>query len=112
MCEKSYQRNCEPQVSATIKIRWITGLCTGRNLPGYEASLWYGAMLPAGTPRDIVTLLHSEITKAAKSREVAEPLTTFAIEMIASTPEQFASYLAGETAKWGKVIREANIRAD
>lgn len=82
------------------------------NLPGYEASLWYGAMLPAGTPRDIVTLLHSEITKAAKSREVAEPLTTFAIEMIASTPEQFASYLAGETAKWGKVIREANIRAD
>ncbi len=82
------------------------------NLPGYEASLWYGVMLPAGTSRDIVTLLHAEITKAARLREVAEPLTTFAIEIIASTPEQFAAYLASETAKWAKVIKEANIRAD
>ena len=82
------------------------------NLPGYEASLWYGVMLPAGTSRDIVILLHAEITKAAKSREVAEPLTNFAIEIIANSPEQFAAYVASETAKWAKVIKEANIRAD
>ena len=82
------------------------------NLPGYEASLWYGVMVAASTPREIVNLLHSEITKAARSRDVAEPLTAFAIEMIASTPDQFAAYLHSETEKWGRVIREGNIRAD
>ena len=79
---------------------------------GYEASLWYGIMLPAGTPRDIVQLLHGEITKAAKAREFGEPLAAFAIETIASTPEEFAAYLQNETQKWAKVIREADIRAD
>ncbi len=82
------------------------------NLPGYEASLWYGVMVAAGTPREIVNVLHGEITKAARSRDVAEPLTAFAIEMIASTPDQFAAYLHSETEKWGRVIREGNIRAD
>lgn len=82
------------------------------NLPGYEASLWYGVMLPAGTPREIVNLLHSEIAKAARSRDVADPLTVFAIEMIANTPDQFAAYLQSETEKWGRVIREGNIRAE
>ena len=81
-------------------------------LPGYEASLWYGIMLPAGTPREIVQLLHSEITKAAKTREVSEPLTAYAIDIIASTPDEFAAYLKNETDKWAKVIREAGIRAD
>jgi len=69
-------------------------------------------MVPAGTPREIVNLLHGEITKAARSRDVAEPLTAFAIEMIASTPDQFAAYLHSETEKWGRVIRDGNIRAD
>lgn len=82
------------------------------NLPGYEASLWYGVMVAAGTPREIVNVLHGEITKAARSRDVAEPLTAFAIEMIASTPDQFAAYLHSETEKWGRVIRDGNIRAD
>lgn len=81
-------------------------------LPGYEASLWYGIMLPAGTAREIVQLLHSEITKAAKMREVSEPLTAYAIDIIASTPDEFAAYLKNETEKWAKVIREAGIRAD
>jgi tripartite-type tricarboxylate transporter receptor subunit TctC len=81
-------------------------------LPGYEASLWYGIMLPAGTQGDIVQLLHSEITKAAKTREVSEPLTAYAIDIIASTPGEFAAYLKRETEKWARVIREADIRAD
>jgi tripartite-type tricarboxylate transporter receptor subunit TctC len=80
--------------------------------PGYEASLWYGIMLPAGTPRDILQLLHSEIIKAAKTREFGEPLAAFAIEIIASTPDEFAAYLGKEMKKWAKVIKDANIRAD
>lgn len=79
---------------------------------GYEASLWYGIMLPAGTAREIVQLLHGEIVKAAKTREFAEPLATYAIEVIASTPDEFATYLGQEMRKWAKVIRDANIRAE
>ena len=79
---------------------------------GYEASLWYGIMLPAGTPTEIVQLLNTEITRAARTREFAEPLAAFAIEVIASTPDEFATYLKNETSKWAKVIRDADIRAD
>ncbi len=80
--------------------------------PGYEASLWYGIMLPAGTPREIVQLLHSEITKAAKTREFGEPLAVFALEVIASTAEEFLTHLDREMKKWAKVIKDANIRAE
>lgn len=81
-------------------------------LRGYEASLWYGVMLPAGTSREIVQLLHGEITKAVQARDVREPLAAYAVDVIASTPEEFATHLKNETAKWAKVIRDANIRAD
>lgn len=79
---------------------------------GYEASLWYGVMLPSGTPAEIVQLLHTEITRAARTREFGEPLAAFAIEVIASTADEFAAYLRSETGKWAKVIRDGDIRAD
>ena len=81
-------------------------------LPGYEASLWYGVMLPSAAPREIVQLLHGEITKSVQARDVREPWAAFAIEVIGNTPDEFSAYLKSEIAKWGKVIREANIRAD
>lgn len=81
-------------------------------LRGYEASLWYGIMAPAGTPREIVQLLHGEITKALQARDVRDPLVAGGAEIIASTPDQFLAYLKSETEKWTKVIREAHIRAD
>ena len=63
-------------------------------------------MLPAGTPTDIVQLLNTEITRAARTRDFAEPLAAFAIEVIAGTPDEFATYLKNETSKWAKVIRD------
>ena len=81
-------------------------------LPGYEASLWYGVLLPAGTPREINQLLHGEIVKALQARDVREPWAAATIEVIGSTPDEFTAYLRNEMAKWGRVIREANIRAD
>ena len=81
-------------------------------LRGYEASLWYGIMAPAGTPREIVQLLHAEVTKALQAREVRDPLVAGGAEIIASTPDEFLAHLKRETQKWAKVIREANIRAD
>jgi tripartite-type tricarboxylate transporter receptor subunit TctC len=81
-------------------------------LRGYEASLWYGILVPAGTPREIVHLLHGETVKAVHARDVREPLTAFAIEVIASSPDEFGAHLKNETGKWAKVIKDAGIRAD
>jgi len=81
-------------------------------LRGYEASLWYGVMAPAGTTREIVQLLNAEIVKGVQARDVRDPLAGYAVEVIASTPEEFAAYLRKETDKWARVIREANIKAD
>lgn len=79
---------------------------------GYEASLWYGVMVPAGTPGDIIRLLHGEISKAARTRDFGEPLAAFAIEVIASSPDEFSAYLRKEMTKWAKVIKDGDIRAD
>jgi len=81
-------------------------------LRGYEASLWYGILAPAGTPREIVQLLHGQTVKAVHARDVREPLTAFAIEVIASSPDEFGTHLKNETEKWAKVIKDAGIRAD
>jgi len=80
--------------------------------PGYEASLWYGIMLPAGVPREIVQQLNAEIVKFVQARETREQFNAQAVDMIGSTPEEFTAHLKRETDKWAKVIREGNIRAD
>lgn len=80
--------------------------------PGYEASLWYGIMLPAGAPRDIVQQLNGEIVKFVQARETREQFNAQAVDMIGSTPEEFSAHLEREMGKWGKVIRAGNIRAD
>ena len=82
------------------------------DLRGYEASLWYGIMAPAATPPEILQLLHNETSKAVQSRDFRDPLTTFAIDVIGGTPNEFSMHLKNEMAKWAKVIKDANIRAD
>ncbi len=82
------------------------------SLPGYEASLWYGIVVPAGVPRDVIQLLNTEIVKGVKAADVREPLAKLAVEIHATSADAFAEHLASETQKWGRVIREANIRVD
>ncbi|MDO8595163.1 MAG: tripartite tricarboxylate transporter substrate-binding protein, partial [Sulfuricaulis sp.] len=81
-------------------------------LPGYEAGLWYGVVAPAGTPREIIGRLNAEITKALQFPDVRDPLAAQAVETVSSTPEEFATHIKSEIAKWAKVIKDANIRAD
>jgi tripartite-type tricarboxylate transporter receptor subunit TctC len=82
-------------------------------LPGYEAGSWYGLFAPAGTPRPIVDKLNAET-----QRIFADPpfrdrvLAPSFIYSIASSPEEFTARIRSDSAKWGKVIREANIKAE
>ena len=81
-------------------------------VPGYEQTAWFGVLAPAGTPRDIIGRLNGEIIKLLNSAEVKERFGKQGVEVRTSTPEQFATFLRSEVDRWGKVIREAGIKAD
>jgi tripartite-type tricarboxylate transporter receptor subunit TctC len=79
-------------------------------VPGYEATQWFGLLAPAGTPHAIVERLNQETTRALRSAEVKDRITGEGMEVVASTPEQFAAYIKSETEKWNKVIKSAGIK--
>lgn len=79
---------------------------------GYEATQWYGVLAPAGTPKAVVDRLHREIVSAVKSKQMHERLMADGSEPVTSTPEEFASYIKSEIARWAPVIKAAGIRVD
>jgi tripartite-type tricarboxylate transporter receptor subunit TctC len=79
---------------------------TGKDL---EADIVTGLVAPAGTPGEIVDLLHRTIAKIIAPPEFRERLLALGFDPVASTPEHFAQWIKVEIAKWGKVIRDGNI---
>jgi tripartite-type tricarboxylate transporter receptor subunit TctC len=82
------------------------------SLPGYEAVSWGGVMVPAGTPKEIVTRLNTEINRILNMPDVAEKLRALGAIIVGSTPEEFDKYVKDEITKWGKVARDNNIAID
>ncbi len=80
--------------------------------PGYEANGWQGIGAPANTPAQIVDTLNKEVNAALANPHFKAQLAALGGEPFATSPVGFAKFLADETAKWGKVIRAANIKAD
>jgi tripartite-type tricarboxylate transporter receptor subunit TctC len=78
----------------------------------FTASAWFGLFAPASTPRDIVMKLHGEAVKALALPEIRDHFERAGIEPIGSTPEQFAQLVRSDIAKFGKIAREAGIRAE
>jgi tripartite-type tricarboxylate transporter receptor subunit TctC len=81
-------------------------------LKNFEVTTWYGVLAPAGTPRPIVMRLNAELVKIMHAPETKERLAGMATDPHTSTPEEFAAYLKEEIAKWGDVVRKANLKAD
>jgi len=81
-------------------------------LAGYEVNSWYGLLAPAGTPRNIIGRLNSEVARALREPDARERLYTIGAEPMDNTPEEFAAYIAAEMAKWSKVVKTAGIRVD
>jgi len=79
--------------------------------PGYEINSWQGMFVPAGTPKTIVTRLNEEIVAILKSRDMHARIETEGADPVGSTPEQFASFVKTEVAKWDKVIKSAGLSA-
>jgi tripartite-type tricarboxylate transporter receptor subunit TctC len=81
-------------------------------LRDFEVTTWYGVLAPAGTPKNIVTRLNTELVKIMHSAELKDKLAATGTEPLTSTPEEFAAYIQREIAKWGDVIRRAGVKAD
>jgi tripartite-type tricarboxylate transporter receptor subunit TctC len=79
--------------------------------PEIELDNWFGVLVPAGTPGEIITHLNREIAKSMALPDVQERLVALGFEPVASTPEEFATQIKTELEKWAKVIRAANIKA-
>ena len=81
-------------------------------IPGLYANAWYGLFAPAGTPREIVARLHSEIAKVMDAADMKERLTGLGVEAAPSTPEQLASLLRDDLGRWSKIVKESGARVD
>jgi tripartite-type tricarboxylate transporter receptor subunit TctC len=84
----------------------------GEFLPGFEAGDWLGVGAPRGTPPEVVDLLNREITAGVADPMIKARFADLGGTPLSLTPEEFGRLLADETAKWGRVIRAANIRAE
>jgi len=80
--------------------------------PGFETSQWYGLNAPAKTPDAIIQRLAREAARAAHAASVKERFAADDAEAVGSTPAEYAAFIKKEQARWSKVVRAANIKAD
>jgi tripartite-type tricarboxylate transporter receptor subunit TctC len=80
-------------------------------LPGYNVSTWYGLLVPAGTPKEIVSKLNTELGRILNLPETKERLRGVE-ELTPSTPDQFAVHIKQEMVRWAKVVKQSGARAD
>lgn len=81
-------------------------------LPDYQAGSWYGILAPAGIPPAIVSRVNAEVRAALASPDLQHHLIAQGLEPSPATPEEFAALLHADYAKWGKLIKQANIKLD
>lgn len=81
-------------------------------VPGYDASVWLALLAPAGTPKEIIDRLNSEIATILVTPDATAILSKAGVEVSLSTPEATTEYMIQEREKWGKVVKEAHIKVD
>ena len=81
-------------------------------LPGFEMVSWYGLWGPARLPPELTGRLASEVAKAVRSPLASERLGEQGFVAVGSTPAEFAAFLNAETAKYARIIKEANIKGE
>jgi tripartite-type tricarboxylate transporter receptor subunit TctC len=81
-------------------------------VPNFEVTNITGVLAPAGTPAEIVARLHAAVVKALSQGPVRERFAGIGVEAVGSTPEQFASYIREDFARWTKVVKDANIKVE
>jgi tripartite-type tricarboxylate transporter receptor subunit TctC len=81
-------------------------------VPGFEVTVWFGLLAPAGVPRDIILRLNAESTKIINSPEVTDRFLKLGVSPSTGTPEQFGDLVKSEVGRWAKVIKDAGIKVE
>ena len=77
--------------------------------PGFDVTVWYGVCAPSGVPKQILDKLHATLVRTVNLPEMKARLAEASIEATPTTPEEFAAFIKGETERWARVVKEANI---
>lgn len=81
-------------------------------VPGYEADVWFAMFAPAKTPREVIMRLNTEVNRILQSPDIREKLTAQSFDIAGGTPEELAKIVQNDVARWGKVVRDLNIKVD
>jgi tripartite-type tricarboxylate transporter receptor subunit TctC len=82
----------------------------GKSLDHFDTSQWYGIMVPAGTPKDIIKRLQQESVKALKSKSVSDLFAKEDTLIVGSTPEEFVKFILSEQKVWSGIVTKAKIK--
>ena len=80
--------------------------------PDFLVMGWYGLVALAGTPRDVVSIVHAEVAKVLAANEIKERLVALGLDPVGSSPEQFAALIKDEVARWAKVVKVSGAKPD
>ncbi|HTD90330.1 MAG TPA: tripartite tricarboxylate transporter substrate binding protein [Burkholderiales bacterium] len=81
-------------------------------LPGFEVVTWFGVLTTAGAPADVINRLHGDLVASLGQPAVKDQINKLGLEIVGSTPEQYATFLRSENVKWGNMVRQLKLKAD
>lgn len=81
-------------------------------VPGFDISNWFGVFVPAGTPKDIIAKLNTEMVRALKQPDVKDKLSSQGAEAVGNTPDELERFVRAETAKYSQLVKASGVRAD
>jgi tripartite-type tricarboxylate transporter receptor subunit TctC len=81
-------------------------------VPGFEVTAWFGLMAPAGTPQALIAKIHADTARIVATADTQERFLAQAVEPVGGTPEEYAAFIQAEIAKWSRVIKQVNMKAE
>ena len=81
-------------------------------LPGFVVTPWWGIFAPAGTPKPVIAKLHHDIVAVLRLKEVRDFFAAQATDAVGNTPEEFAAFVKGESARWAQVVKASGATPD
>ena len=100
-------------VSSRMRLDILPGVpAISEVIPGYEVLGWNGIVAPAGTPSQVIDLLHSEIVKSLKLSDMVSLFDKNGVDTVGNTPQQFAAIIKADIEKWARVLKDAGIKPE